>query len=100
MHKLDTFERASFDAYNPLQVIREPNNVYNTNGYGAYGTYVWNRVPTATSQVLGSLRGFSDWPAWTQALIVGGLAATVGYWGVKHVGPRLGLSGTRHRRRR
>lgn len=87
MHALTTWEQTGvFDPYNPNQIIREPNNIGIPGG--AYASFYFNKVPTKTQQVLGGLGDFSDLPIWAQVTIVGGLAATLGYFGVKWVGAR------------
>lgn len=90
MHMLTQWEQSpEFDPYNPNQIIREPNNVGIPGG--AYGSFYFNRQPLTTSPLFGA--GFSALPPWSQALIVGGLAAAAGYLGMKYVGPKVGLSG-------
>jgi hypothetical protein len=99
MHMLTTWEQTGvFDPYNPNQIIREPNNIGIPGG--AYGSFYFNKVPTATQQVLGGLGDFSDWPVWSQVLIVSGLAATAGFFGMKYLGPKIGLAGLAGRKRR
>lgn len=100
MHSLTQWEQtAVFDSSNPNQITREVNNIGIPGP--SYGSFYFNKQPTTVTQVLGGLgAGFSSMPTWSQALIVGGLAATAGYLSVKYVGPRVGLSGVRHRRRR
>ena len=91
----------TIDPYNPNQITRQPNNTWSSGaGYeGGYSTAAWNKQPvTATlgglgGSVLGSL------PTWAQALVVAGVAAGVGYFGLKRIGPRFGLAGRRGRRR-
>ncbi len=96
MHSLTQWEQSStFDPYNPNQISREPNNTY--PGQGGYSTFYWNKRLTTVGQVLG---GLGDIPAWGSTLLVGGIAAVVGYFGLKFAGPKLGLSGPRGRRRR
>jgi|WetSurMetagenome_2_1015567.scaffolds.fasta_scaffold613427_2 hypothetical protein len=98
MHIVTQWEQVpTFDPTNPNQIIREPNNIGIPGG--AYGSFYFNKQPTSVSQVLGGLSGFSSLPPWAQSLIVGALAATAGYFGMKHVGPKIGLSGPRRRRR-
>jgi hypothetical protein len=99
MHSLTQWEQSpTFDPYNPNQIIREPNNIGIPGG--AYGSFYFNKKPTTVTQVLGALRGagFAKLPAWSQALIVGGLAAVAGFYGFKYVGPKVGLSGPGKRR--
>jgi hypothetical protein len=99
MHSLTQWEQSStFDPYNPNQIIREPNNTW--PGQGGYSSLYWNKKPTTPSQVLGGLgAALTDIPVWGQALIVGGLAAVAGFYGMKYVGPKVGLSGPSRRRR-
>ena len=98
MHALTTWEQTGvFDPYNPNQIIREPNNIGIPGG--AYASFYFNKVPTRTQQVLGGLNGFADWPIWSQVLVVGGFAAVIGFYGMKFVGPKVGLSGRRYARR-
>ena len=100
MHMLTQWEQSpEFDPYNPNQIIREPNNIGIPGG--AYGSFYFNKQPTTVSQVVGALSGagFSAMPPWSQALIVGALAATAGYLGMKYVGPKVGFSGLRGPRR-
>lgn len=86
MHMVAAYEPTSkFDPTNPNQVIADGYRASPMPGY--YSTY-WNQVPTK-AQLLGlghrrisgvrGLRGFSGWPAWVQALVVGGIAAGAGY---------------------
>jgi len=96
MHQLATYTPGTFDPYNPNQVVREPNNIYP----GQYGTFVWNRAPTGTKQVLGDITDLTTWPTWLQVIVIGGLAATAGYYSVKYLGPKVGLAGPRLRDRR
>ncbi|MGH7179883.1 MAG: hypothetical protein ACREJC_21080 [Tepidisphaeraceae bacterium] len=103
MHILTQWEQSpTFDPYNPNQIIREPNNIGIPGG--AYGSFYFNKQPTTVGQVLGGLSGgLSSLPPWAQAAVVGGLAAVGGYYGMKYVGPKVGLSGLagpRRRRRR
>jgi hypothetical protein len=100
MHSLTQWEQSpTFDPTNPNQIVREVNNI-GIPGV-SYGSFYFNKKPTTVTQVLGGLNGgFSSLPTWGQALIVGGLAATAGYLSVKYVGPKVGLAGVRHRRRR
>jgi hypothetical protein len=101
MHSLTQWEQvADFQPTNPNQIIREPNNTY--VGQGGYSSLYWNKQPTTPTQVLGSLRGmtFAGLPAWIQALTVGSLAAVAGWYSMKHLGPKIGLSGVSRRRRR
>jgi hypothetical protein len=98
---LATWEQSpTFDPYNPNQIIRE---VY-TGIPGGYGSFYFNKVPTTTSLngALGS--AISGLPAWGQVLVVGGLAAVIGFVGFKAVGPKLknlaGLGRPGRRRRR
>ena len=101
MHSLTQWEPSpTFDPYNPNQLVREPNNTY--PGQGGYSSFYWNKQPTTVTQVLGALRGggFAKLPPFAQALVIGSLAAFAGYYSYKHLGPRLGLDGPRHRRRR
>jgi len=106
MHSLTQWEPSpTFDPYNPNQIIREPNNIGIHGGPGGpYGSFYFNKQPTTVSRVLGALRGFNGGfaglPPWGQALIVGGLAAVAGFYGFKKLGPKVGLSGSRRRRRR
>lgn len=103
MYQLSTWEQTpTFDPYNPNQAIVERYTALP----GGYGSFYWNKQPT-TSTLSGALRGlnggFSALPVPAQVLIVGGLAAVIGFFGFKHVGPKLGLkglSGTRRRRGR
>lgn len=101
MHSLTQWEQSpTYDPYNPNQIIREPNNIGIPGG--AYGSFYFNKQPTTVGQVLGSV-SFNGLPPWSQALIVGGLAAAVGFYGLKYVGPKVGLrglAGPRRRRRR
>jgi hypothetical protein len=99
MHSLTQWEQSpTFDPYNPNQLVREPNNTY--PGQGGYSSLYWNKQPATA--VLGALRGmtFAGLPAWSQAVIVGGLAAVAGWYSMKHLGPKVGLSGFSGRRRR
>jgi len=101
MHSLTQWEQSpTFDPYNPNQLAREPNNTW--PGQGGYSSFYWNKQPTTVSQVLGALRGptFAALPPWGQALIVGSLAAVAGFYGYRYIGPKVGLSGLRRRRRR
>jgi hypothetical protein len=100
MHQLSTWEQSpTFDPYNPNQKIVEAY----TPLPGGYGSFYWNRQPN-TSVLGGALRGlnggFSGLPLPAQVLIVGGLAAVIGFYGMKKIGPKVGLSGSRRRRRR
>lgn len=95
MYALTTYEQTAVnDPINPNQISREAL----VGIPGGWGSYYWNKVPTGSS--LNGLRGFSDIPVLGQALIVGGLAAVIGFFGVRHVGPKLGLSGARSRSKR
>jgi hypothetical protein len=100
MHSLTQWEQSPiFDPTNPNQIIREPNNI-GIPGV-AHGSFYFNKQPTTVSQVLGGLNGgFANLPPWSQALIVGSLAAVAGFYGYRHIGPRIGLSGPRRHRRR
>jgi hypothetical protein len=94
MHSLTQWEQSpTFDPYNPNQIVREPNNTW--PGQGGYSSFYWNKQPTTVGQVLGALRGgsFSGLPPLVQALVVGGLAAVAGFYGYRHLGPKLGFQG-------
>jgi hypothetical protein len=95
MHSLTQWEQTpTFDPLNPNQIVREPNNTY--PGQGGYSSLYWNKQPTTVGQVLGGMT-FAGLPAWSQALIVGSLAAVGGWYAMKYVGPRVGLSGPKRR---
>lgn len=101
MHALATWEQSpTFDPYNPNQIIREAYTAIP----GGYGSFYFNKVPTDSKlQGLGTATGFASLSPMVQAVIVTGLAAVIGFYGWKHVGPMLkkpsgGVSG--HRRRR
>lgn len=97
MHQMTQWAQSpTFDPYNPNQIIRERY----VGIPGGYGSFYFNKQPTTVSQVLGGLKGFSDLPVWSQALVVGGLAAIAGFYGLKYVGPKVGLRGLAGRRRR
>jgi hypothetical protein len=99
MHSLTQWEQtAVFDSSNPNQITREVNNIGIPGP--SYGSFYFNKQPTTVTQVLGGLNGgFASLPAWGQALIVGGLASVAGYFGMRYVGPKVGLSGARSRSR-
>ena len=98
MHSLATWEQSpTFDPYNPNQIVREAY----VGIPGGYGSFYFNKVPTTSAlQGLGSglSAGLSSLPVWGQIAIIGGLAAAAGYLGMKHLGPKLGLSGPGKRR--
>lgn len=97
MHSLTQWEQSStYDAYNPNQIVREPNNTY--PGKGGYSSVYFNKQPTTVTQVL-SGAGLAAIPAWGQALLVAAVAAVGGYYAMRFVGPKVGLSGSRRRRR-
>jgi hypothetical protein len=106
MNSLTQWESSpTFDPYNPNQLVREPNNTY--PGQGGYSSFYWNKQPTTVSQVLGAIlppttggKGFAGLPPIAQTLIIGGIAAVVGFYGYRHIGPKLGLAGPRRRRSR
>lgn len=92
---LTTYEQTPlFDPYNPNQ-----KQIERYVGIpGGYGSFYFNRVPTKSA--LQGLRdatseGFSGLPTYVQVGIVGTLAAIAGFYGMKKVGPRLGLMGRR-----
>lgn len=87
-----TWEQSGlFDPTNPDQRIRE---VYAYPGDGGSFTSIyWNPVKNAAD--LNGLRGlgdFNSWwagiPDWVQMLLVGGAAATAGYFGMKRYGDK------------
>lgn len=82
MQQLQTFEQTGmFDPTNPDQIVYERY----VGIPGGYGSFYFNRVPTATQRLNGlrGLRGFGDLPVWLQALLVAGGAAGAGYAGMR-----------------
>jgi len=96
VHQMTQWQPApGYDAFNPLQISRQPNNTYGPSTTGGVTPFFFNKVPT-TVKALEGLAGsfsFSSLGAGTQMLIVGGLAAIVGFAGMKFVGPHLGIRG-------
>lgn len=107
MLALKQYEATSeFDPLNPQQRIRE---LWGWQGTEGWHSWYWNPQPTTSS--LNGLGGWSALSSTTQLVIVGGVAALVGFFGMKkfgdsHVRPALkkvglaGLAGPRRRRRR
>jgi hypothetical protein len=100
MHMLSTWEQSpTFDPTNPNQQVVERYTALP----GGYGSFYWNRQPN-TSVLGGALQGlnggFSGLPLPAQVLIIGGLAAAIGFFGLRAVGPKLGLKGLGSYRRR
>ena len=87
MYALATWEQSpTFDPYNPGQIVREQY----VGIPGGYGSFYFNQKPTGSSL---SGAGLSAIPPWAQAVVVGGLAAAVGFYGYKFAAPKLGLRG-------
>jgi hypothetical protein len=81
MQQLQTFEQSAiFDPTNPDQIVYERY----TGIPGGYGSFYFNRVPTATQRLNGrSLAGTMSIPVWLQALLVAGTAAGAAYGGMR-----------------
>lgn len=90
MRALATWEATpTYDPYNPSQYKREQFAAIP----GTYASWYWNPVAT-TSTLGGSLgAGLSSQPRWVQALVIGGAATAIGFYGFKFVAPKLRARG-------
>src|SRR5215469_7152678 len=95
----------TFDAYNPNQIVREPNNTWSGSPQmttGNYSSMYFNRVPV-TVQNLEGLRGrglagsfsFTTLDPSVQMLLVFVVAGAAGFFGMKYGGKALGFKGKR-----
>lgn len=97
MHQLTQWSQAdSVDPYNPNQIIRQPDNTWGPNMTGGVSLFPYNKVPTTVKNLEG-LRGLAGSFSFTtlspgvQLLLITGLSAVIGFFGMKYVGPHLGF---------
>ena len=94
MHQMTQWQQTdTFDPYNPNQIVYEPNNRWGPGTTGNHASVYFNKQPV-TAQNLEGLNGsfsFSGLPVWLQMVTIAGLAGVVGYFGLRYVGPRVGL---------
>jgi len=102
MHMMQQWQQSpTFDPYNPNQIIREPDNFWGPGTEGGYASMYFNRQPL-TVQNLEGLRGgrglggsfdFTTLAPGTQMAIVAVIGGVVGFFGMRWLGPSLGIRG-------
>jgi hypothetical protein len=90
MHQLTQWQPTdTFDAYNPNQIVREPDNTW--PGQGGYSSFYWNKQPTTVKNLEG-LAGSFDFTTLSpgvQMLTVGVLAGVLGFFAMRFAEPHL-----------
>jgi hypothetical protein len=96
VHQMTQWQQSdTFDAYNPNQIIREPDNTWGPQMTGGVSSFYFNKQPV-TATALEGLSGsfsFTTLDPGIQMLIVGLVAGAVGFFGMKWAGPKLGFRG-------
>lgn len=108
MHQLTQWQQDSaYDAYNPNQIIREPDNTWGPGATNGISSFYFSKQPTTVQNLEGlkglrGLRGlkglagsfsFTTLDPGVQMLVVGLVAGAIGFFGLKFVGPHVGIHG-------